>query len=346
MSRPQKSKGSARKKVTQSLRPRPAVAAAGILGIQREPSFYFKDAANITSVDFHQGERALDGRWINLFVNFATHSSPDGESWKIWPHEAIVYLVNSTRDDRVPLGTFRTYLTMSISPNGATAHKSGTASVQFQRLFTPLEIAALEEWRDGRDLGIKVMIYGFGKKGGVTTWDYFDEHPTTVPRSKWLDMLAQAQLQEKVLVAVPVPADDRLRQAAAYLRSAIGHHARGEYAAAAQTCRKALEEIGTAGFGRRAPKEVRDFVHQQDAKQYSLDDRVAVIMMAAKMFYNAAAHAGDEERQWSRADVDLAMALTAALMRVAPTRLADAVLADSSAGDETTAPLGTTSRTS
>jgi hypothetical protein len=91
---------------------------------------------------------------------------------------------------------------------------------------------------------------------------------------------------------------------------------------------------------------VRDFVHQQDAKQYSLDDRVAVIMMAAKMFNNAAAHAGDEERQWSRADVDLAMALTAALMRVAPPRLADAVLGDSSAGDETTAGQGTASRTS
>jgi hypothetical protein len=288
-----------------------------------KPSFYFKDAADIVAVDFHQGEAGLEGRWLNLFVNFATHGSPDGTDWQIWPHEATVRLSKAGRPE-VPLGTFKTYLSESMRPTGQ-AHKSGTSSISFRRLFTPQEVAAIEEWRDGRDLEIKTMIYGYGQKGGVTTWDYFNDHKTTVPRSKWIDMLAQAQLQEKVLVAVPIVGEDRLKGAGGYLRSAIEQHARGEYSAAGHTCRKALEEIGTAGFGLKAPKNVRDFVHHTEAKRYSLEERVAILMMAAKMLYNSASHAGEEERDWRRIDADLAMAVTAALLRSAPLRLAGAV---------------------
>jgi hypothetical protein len=298
--------------------------ALGVHGVLAAPSFYFKDAADITGVDFHQGEPALDGRWLNLFVNFATHSSPEGTDWKIWPHEAAFRLSKQGGQYQLPLGTFKTYLSESIRPTG-NAHKSGTASVSFRRLFTPLEIAALEEWRDGRDLDVKILIYGYGQKGSVATWDYFNDYSSTIPRSKWLDMLAQAHLQDKVLLAVPVAGEGRLTEAGKYLRSAIEHHARGEYSAAGQTCRKALEEIGTAGFGLKAPKEVRDFVHHTDPKSYTLEQRVAIIVMAAKMLYNSASHAGEEERDWRRVDADLAMAVTAALLRSAPLRLASAV---------------------
>jgi len=45
-----------------------------------------------------------------------------------------------------------------------------------------------------------------------------------------------------------------------HLRAAIEHHAHGDYSDVAQTCRKAIEAIGQTGFGRKAPKEVAEFL--------------------------------------------------------------------------------------
>jgi hypothetical protein len=187
-----------------------------------------------------------------------------------------------------------------------------------------LEISAIEEMRAGRDLKLHVIVTGFGKRGLETTWGYFREYEATIPRSKWMDLLAGARFLDHVHVAVSAKGSRRVEQGAKYLRAALDHHARGDYAEVAQTCRKAIEEIGKAGFGKKPPDEVKRFIEHQSPRLYTIEERTAVVRMAALLLLHSGSHAGEEERRWQREDSELALALAAALLQVAPSRLASA----------------------
>jgi hypothetical protein len=284
--------------------------------------FHFTDAAKITGVKFHPGEASLDGMRLILSVMFATHGARDGRKWEVWPHEARVYLGANSGNSRILLGEFRsTSLSNSIGP-ACDPYKPDSRDVAFSRCVSPVEMAAIEKWRDGRDLSVTVNVCGFGSRGTFVTWRYFDEFTGKIPRSEWSDMLAAARFLDHVHLAVPATADRRVSEGTKYLREALDQHVRGDYASVAQTCRKAVEEIGTAGFGQRTPKEVTDFWGtRQQREQYPLGDRIAIVLQAAKQLLHASAHAGPAERDWQRADADLALAITAALLQVAPSRL-------------------------
>lgn len=289
-----------------------------------EPSFLFEQAADITGVAFLGGEDALDGVWLNLTVRFATHIAPEGKRWEIWPQEAQVRLMKGADGSRqVALGAFRAPLGHSIRPS-YNVTKSDTSEVIFRRRFTPLEMTMIERWRDHENLNLKVIVSGFGKRGSESIWGYFREHDATIPRSQWTDTLGRIQYLDHVHLAVSASGNRRIEEGSKYLRDAITHHTRSEYAVVAQTCRKALEEIGTAGFGKKSPKEVKDFFHHQDPRLYDLEERTAIMRMAAMLLVHSGAHAGEDERRWTRADAELALAVTAALLQVVPTRLKNA----------------------
>jgi hypothetical protein len=296
------------------------VSAAG-LGHSDE-NFGFNEAAEVTGVKFHHGGPALHGLYLALEVKFSTNGAPEGRKWEIWPHEAIVRLGRIKDGQWIHLGAFRPPLSYQIRP-AMTLYKSDTSNVSFQRRFTPVEIAAIEEWRDDRDLKVQVNVAGFGKRGLTVTWDNFREYTGNIPRSEWFDMLASARLLDMVHLVVPAQEDARLKDGVMHLRAAIEHHAHGDYSDVAQTCRKAIEAIGQTGFGRKAPKEVAEFLRGQEPKQYSLEERAAIVQVAAMLLVHSGSHAGEEEKKWRRADADLALALTAGLLRVAPSRLAD-----------------------
>jgi len=252
----------------------------------------------------------------------ATHGARDGRKWEVWPHEARVYLGANSGNSRIFLGEFRSVsLSNSIGP-AYDPYKPDSRDVAFSRCVSPVEVAAIEKWRDGRDLSVTVNVDGFGSRGTFVTWRYFDEFNGRIPRSEWSDMLAAAHFLDSVHLAVPATGDRRVSEGTKYLREALGQHVRGDYASVAQTCRKAVEEIGTAGFGQRTPKEVAEFWgNRQEREKYTIGDRTAIILQAAKLLLHAGAHAGPEERNWQRADADLALAITAALLQVAPSRL-------------------------
>lgn len=286
-----------------------------------EESFQFENCAEITGIEFHAGEPALDGCWINLLARFSTHGAPDGKKWEIWPQEAIVRLGRQRDSLQTFVGAFRAPQGHAIRPAFHT-HKSDSTQVSFRRLLSPIEMAAIEEWRDGADLKVQVNITGFGRRGGQVTWSYFRQHDEIIPRSKWIDTLGTAKFIDKVHLAVAVTADKRIKEGAKYLRDAINHHARGDYSNVAQTCRKAVEEIGLAGFGAKPPAEVKKFLKHQDPTTYSLEERAAIVQTAALLYLHSGVHAGEEERRWRRTDAELALALAAALLQVAPARLA------------------------
>lgn len=290
--------------------------------------FQFEQAADIMGAVFSGGEPALDGCWLNLAVTFARHGAPKDAEWEIWPQEAQVRLVRGSDNGRqVALGAFRAPPTHRIRP-AFNSNKSESETVTFRRRFTPLEMTAIESFRGEEDLRFQVNVFGFGRRGQESKWDYFRQYDARIPRSEWMDTLARMHYLDHVHVAFPVDGDPRVEAGAQYLRTALAHRVRNDYAAVAQTCRKALEEIGTAGFGKKSPKEVKDFFHHQDPRNYSLDERTAIMRMAAMLLVHAGAHAGEDERSWTRADAELALAVTAALLQVAPTRLKNAELAE------------------
>lgn len=285
--------------------------------------FSFDEAAEVTGVKFHHGGPALHGIYLSLNVKFSTHGAPDGKKWEIWPHEASVRLGRSTDRASLYLGAFRPALSYHQIRPSMTPFKSDTTDVSFQRRLTPVEIAAIENWRDDRDLQVSVNVAGFGRRGLTVTWSNFREYTGNIPRSEWFDMLATARLLDTVQLAVPEQGDARLKDGVMHLRAAIEHHARGDYSDVAQTCRKAIETLGRTGFGKKAPKEVAQFLRGQEPKEYSLEDRAAIVQVAAMLLVHSGAHAGEEEKKWRRADAELALALTAGLLRVAPLRLPD-----------------------
>jgi hypothetical protein len=285
--------------------------------------FHFRDSAEITNVSFHPGEAALAGGiWLSLNVKFATHGVPEGPKWEIWPHEARVRLSRDSGGASILLGDFRAPLCHSIRP-AFSPSRSDVGDVSFVRCFSPGEIAAIEKWRDGRDFRVKVNVVGAGKRGTFFTWSYFNEYEGSIPRSVWHDLLVVARFEEHVHLAVPATTDARVQEGLRYLRAALDHHARGSYSDVAQTCRKAIEEIGKAGFGQKAPQDVTAFLLHQGSKKYTLEERAAIVLMAVKLLVHSGAHAGEEERDWRRVDAELALATTAALLQVAPSRLAN-----------------------
>jgi hypothetical protein len=285
-----------------------------------EEPIQFEKAGEIVGIDFNPGESALEGCWLNMNVKFATHVAPEDQKWEIWPQEAIVRLQFSRDGQATFLGAFRAFQGTAIRPSHQS-HKSDSIDVTFRRLFSAVQMAVIEQRRSGADLQIKVIVSGFARKGQQSTWGSFREHSTAIPRSRWIDMLGELGILDKVQLAIPVSGDKRLAEGIKYLRSAISHLARAEYPDVAQTCRKAVEEIGLAGFGAKPPSEVRKFLRGQDPTTYSLEERAAVVQTAALLYLHSGSHAGDEERRWRRVDAELALALTAVLLQVAPTRL-------------------------
>jgi hypothetical protein len=296
--------------------------------------FQFRDCADIRGVRFHSGEPALDGIWLNLSVDFLVHGARDGRRWEIWPHEASVYLQRTAGNSRICLGTFRSPLSQSLSPP-YDQNRSEPRDLSFRRSFTLLEIGAIEKWRDGQNLKAEINVGGFGRRDAFATWSYFGgSGPYAIARSEWADMLKAAGLQDQVHLVVSAGADDRLKEGVKYLRAAVELHGRANYAAAAQTCRKAIEEIGTAGFGQKVPQEVLQFIRHQDQRGYSLQERAAIVLMAATLLVHSGAHAGPDERNWHRADAELALAMTAALLQISPSRLAETETSTSSSKDQ------------
>lgn len=287
-----------------------------------EAPFQFDQAADISNARFVGGEAALDGCWLDLLVTFATHFADTNKKWEIWTQEAQVRLVRGGDQSRqLPLGAFRAALSHSIRPS-YHSHKSDQTQVIFRRQFTPMEMTAIEKWRGKEDLHFRISVFGFGKRGTESTWGYFREHAGHMPWSQWRETLARVHYLDQVHLAISAAGDPRVSVGVFHLKEAQEHNIRGDWASVGQSCRKAIEEIGKAGFAKRAPKGVEDFIGDMNTRiKLTLEDRAAIVKLAAHLYVHPAAHGGQEGRRWASEDADLALALTAALLQLAPLRL-------------------------
>jgi hypothetical protein len=96
-------------------------------------------------------------------------------------------------------------------------------------------------------------------------------------------------------------------------------HARndGSYAEAMRRCRIALDELKTAGFAGKSPADVARFL-QDKAGTMSQHERLSALRLALQLFLSPTHHANAPEDHYTREDAELAIAMTAALLRLAP----------------------------
>jgi|HubBroStandDraft_5_1064220.scaffolds.fasta_scaffold14277_3 hypothetical protein len=173
----------------------------------------------------------------------------------------------------------------------------------------PGELSALEDHRDGGKLGFKFVIYGYSGYLGQpnTRRPESQEVQISVAQSEWAALLDAAGAHSAVFIEIKAPIENR-NAPAAHVRSAQIHFANGNYTACVGECRKALEDMESAGaagiLGRLAKHE--------DRRAMDKPERALVIHAALKNFTHLAAHSpsrgGDEH---NRSDAKFLLALTA-----------------------------------
>ncbi|HVZ70956.1 MAG TPA: hypothetical protein VHJ20_01160 [Polyangia bacterium] len=285
------------------------------------------DVAEVTKdVSFGPGEGTFGRFLITMTANVNSFYEPDPEKkWQIRPLFADVRLVkNHDVNRRQMWGTFQTHGSYVV-PSGTDARRPNTHQVLFARAFDPVEIAAMEEWRDGSDLDVHVIVHGFGHKGNEIAHRYFNEAQARIFSSQWEGLLKDIKFHEYVNVRIPVTSG-RVAAAAVRLREAQEKLDAGDHVNVVHTCRKALEALGQAGFGRRTPKDINGWIRtkRDEEEQYTLEDRTAVLQAAARVLCNLGSHEAKEAARIQRFDAELMLAVTAGIIRAAPYRLASA----------------------
>jgi hypothetical protein len=272
----------------------------------------------ITRAELGPGERVFGRHRVQLTLHFMRHAAEPSAAWEVFPVGADVVLVNPAATT-TRLGSLG-YFHADSSDVRSTPHAS-TGQVGFFCDFDLRQLEAVEAVRDGRDLVFQVAprwrVY---RSGRPTTGSMNGGSPFTVPRSTWVGLLGAIGYCEYVSLEVPISRDgtgDEVRRALELLREGLENQQRGDHQDAVLCCRNAIEALGAHGFGGHAPTEVLEFI-RRSANRLTLAERVAAFKAALQQFCHPAAHG---EKGFGRLDSSFALACTAALLRVAPTRL-------------------------
>lgn len=143
-----------------------------------------------------------------------------------------------------------------------------------------------------------------------------------VNRDEWLAALRTSGLTDTLTMEIPVPCNAMPNLAAAVteLRRAIEHRHDGHDAETVAACRSVTNALEHAGFGNRAPREVIAFL-RENASRLTLEERYSVIQAALELFCSPAHHQpGPQREDYRRADATFAIAMSAALVSLAPLR--------------------------
>jgi hypothetical protein len=141
----------------------------------------------------------------------------------------------------------------------------------------------------------------------------------TVPKEQWLAMMKSIGYCDTLLTELRLPTTGPESTTVGRQRVVNAVNARndGRYRNTVQECRIALDALKTAGFGGRAPEEVAHFL-QKNARNLSQTERYSALQIAMQLFLSPPHHDGVADEEFRREDADLAIAMTAALLRLAP----------------------------
>lgn len=261
-------------------------------------------------------ERVLGGYQIYFDVAVTTVEWVENTPLTVIPAGASVTLEVAGRMES--LGNAQALPASRFHP----AEHSSRAVVSFLMYLSPERVVAVEEFRRGQPFKVRMSMEAFtlvvGSSMRTTTMDAtFD-----VNRDDWIQKLRQAQITESILFEVPVPSPEstpELREAVARLKEALSHQQLGHDTDAIGKCRVAVEALGQAGFANRAPSDVIAFI-KENARRLTMIERFSVLQTALHLYLSPSHHAGTDPEEFSRADSTFSLALTAAIVSLAPRR--------------------------
>lgn len=204
---------------------------------------------------------------------------------------------------------------------------SSTASVHFTLALSTQALVALETARDGGSIALFMTLVAHpvrlaqhqGYAPGIEVVPTVEQRAFEVPKEQWLAVLKSVGHCDSILTEVRLEAGGPESTSVGRQRVVNAVNARndGRYRNTVQECRIALDALRTAGFGGRAPDEVAQFL-QKNARNLSQAERFSALQVAMQLFLSPAHHDGVPDEEFSREDADLAIAMTAALLRLAP----------------------------
>lgn len=218
---------------------------------------------------------------------------------------------------------------------------SSTTKVRYTLAFTTQALAALETARDGGpiDLVMSLVAHPFGltenpgDAPGIYVVPVGQQFPFQfqIPKEQWLALLKTVGYCDTLLTELRLPTSgpESTRAGRQRVVNAVNARNDGRYRNTVQECRIALDALKTSGFGGRAPDEVAQFL-QKNARNLSQAERFSALQIAMQLFLSPAHHDGVPDEEFSREDADLAIAMTAALLRLAPRWGADSTEAGAS----------------
>jgi hypothetical protein len=213
--------------------------------------------------------------------------------------------------------------TCVVSP---PSHPS-TGHVHFTLSLTTAALVDLEVARDGGSIALFMTLVAHplrlaqhqGYAPGIEVVPTVEQRAFEVPKEQWLRVLKSVGYCDSILTELRLPTSGPESTSVGRQRVVNAVNARndGRYRNTVQECRIALDALKTAGFGGRAPDEVARFL-QKNARNLSHAERFSALQIAMQLFLSPAHHDGVPDEEFSREDADLAIAMTAALLRLAP----------------------------
>lgn len=275
------------------------------------------------------GVSAAGGVHVHIDVAFRTVEWP-------WEQKGPVTLIPQpaqihakTSRGQIPLGAALPAPGSVVTP---AAHSS-TASVRYTLGLNSASLGAFEEFRDGRSFELVMTLVAHpllvvqysGTAPGLDVRPTSVTFPFKVPQEQWLTLLKAVGYCDTLLteLALPTTGPDATRAGRQRLVQAVSARNEGSYAETMRRCRIALDELKNAGFGGKAPSDVAKFL-QERAGSLTQSERFSALQLALQLFLSPAHHANAAEEHYSRGDAELAIAVTAALLKLAPQHVLNA----------------------
>ncbi len=259
--------------------------------------------------------RSIAGPEIQFRISFDLHAWPSAElgTWPvIAPQDAEVYA--TARGTETFLGYANPLPGEGMSPSDGDS----TRELTFALSMTDAALARLEAVRDGGEISFKLMVGAVPVQCREHSRVMRGEVRATVPRDEWVSVLRSAGFCETIVIELPVRVGGSTELADSHARVASAMSARdeGRHADAMAKCRAALEALPQGGFGNKAPSTIAQFLQERAGKLTNVE-RCAALQAALRLFMSPAVHGAVAEDTFAREDSELAIAMTASLVRLA-----------------------------
>lgn len=266
------------------------------------------------------GQALLGGARFTFTVSLELVAWP---GWQKEPAEPLSILMRPTEVCMcTQRGNVHAGLAHPIFPDVVVplSHSTGT-TVGYDLELASSALCALEESRNGGPLQVEMYLGGLAFTPARQQPLNPERFSFAVPREEWLAAVSTAGFKHTLLFELSLGAqgDGPAAEAGHRLAQAFHERGHGSYANTLRQCRVALDALEQGGFGGNAPTDVAQFL-QRNARNLSMAERYSALLAALKLYLSPAHHPNSPDSEYTRDDADLALAMVAALAKLAPLR--------------------------